>query len=127
MKNLFILLLILSNCSFLLAQNDVEKKTVDTFIYNFNEGKFEEIYNNQFTIKMKKRMLEKYSYNFYEHVKTTSGKINTLQLLEYKVISSNVTYTRYHGTFENRNISVEFYIDKLGKITGMLMKSLNLL
>lgn len=126
MKKLVILLFVI-NFNLLSAQNDIEQKVVDTFIYNFNEGKFEEIYNNQFSQKMKTRMLEKYPYNFYENVKSTSGKIIMLQLLEYKVKSTNSTYLRYNGTFENRNISVEFYIDKLGKITGMYMKSLNLL
>lgn len=126
MKKLVILLFVI-NFNLLSAQNDIEQKVVDTFIYNFNEGKFEEIYNNQFSQKTKTRMLEKYPYNFYENVKSTSGKIIMLQLLEYKVKSTNSTYLRYNGTFENRNISVEFYIDKLGEITGMYMKSLNLL
>jgi hypothetical protein len=127
MKKLFILLFLLCNSTFLFAQNDIEQKIVDTFIYNFNEGKFEEIYNNQFSINMKKGMLKKYTYNFYEKVKATSGKINSLQILDYKVISTNKTYLRYNGTFENKNLSVEFYIDKLGKISGMYIKNLNLM
>lgn len=105
----------------------MHQKTIDTFISNFNQGNFEAIFN-QYSVKMQKYVLDKRKSktSFFEMVKSHSGKINFLQLLELKE-KTNYTYYRYNGTFENENLSVEFYIDKLGVITGLYIRKLNLM
>ena len=127
MKKLFILLFLICNSTFLFAQNEMHQKTIDTFISNFNQGNFEAIFN-QYSVKMQKYVLDKRKSktSFFEMVKSHSGKINFLQLLELKE-KPNYTYYRYNGTFENENLSVEFYIDKLGVITGLYIRKLNLM
>jgi hypothetical protein len=127
MKRLFILLFLLNNLTFGFAQNEIHQKTIDTFISNFNQENFEAIFN-QYSAKMKKYVLDKRNSKtkFFEMVKSHSGKINFLQLLELKE-TPNYTYYRYNGTFENENLSVEFYIDKLGVITGLYIRKLNLM
>lgn len=127
MKKLFILLFLLSNSTFLFAQNEIHQKTIDTFISNFNQENFEAIFN-QYSAKMQKYVLDKRNSktSFFEMVKSHSGKINSLQLLELKE-KPNYTYYRYNGTFENENLSVEFYINKLGVITGFYIRKLNLM
>lgn len=127
MKKLFILLFLICNSTFLFAQNEMHQKTIDTFISNFNQENFEAIFN-QYSVKMQKYVLDKRKSktSFFEMVKSHSGKINFLQLLELKE-KPNYTYYRYNGTFENENLSVEFYIDKLGVITGLYIRKLNLM
>ena len=127
MKKLFVILFLICNSTFLFAQNDIHQKTIDTFISNFNEENFEAIFN-QYSAKMQKYVLDKRKSktSFFEMVKSHSGKINFLQLLELKE-TPNYTYYRYNGTFENENLSVEFYIDKLGVITGLYIRKLNLM
>ena len=127
MKKLFILLFLICNSTFLFAQNEMHQKTIDTFISNFNQENFEAIFN-QYSVKMQKYVLDKRNSktSFFEMVKSHSGKINFLQLLELKE-TPNYTYYRYNGTFENENLSVEFYIDKLGVITGLYIRKLNLM
>ncbi len=127
MKKLFVILFLISNSTFLLAQNEIHQKTIDTFISNFNQENFEAIFN-QYSVKMQKYVLDKRNSktSFFEMVKSHSGKINFLQLLELKE-KPNYTYYRYNGTFENENLSVEFYIDKLGVITGFYIRKLNLI
>ena len=109
------------------AQNEIHQKTIDTFISNFNQENLEAIFN-QYSAKMKKYVLDKRNSKtkFFEMVKSHSGKINFLQLLELKE-TPNYTYYRYNGTFENENLSVEFYIDKLGVISGLYIRKLNLM
>ena len=127
MKKLFVILFLICNSTFLFAQNDIHQKTIDTFISNFNEENFEAIFN-QYSAKMQKYVLDKRKSktSFFEMVKSHSGKINFLQLLELKE-TPNYTYYKYNGTFENENLSVEFYIDKLGVITGLYIRKLNLM
>jgi hypothetical protein len=127
MKKIFILLFLFSNFTFGFAQNDIHQKTIDAFISNFNKENFEAIFN-QYSAKMQKYVLDKRNSKtkFFEMVKSRSGKINFLQLLELKE-KPNSTYYRYNGTFENENLSVEFYIDKLGVITGLYIRKLNLM
>ena len=127
MKKLFVILFLICNSTFLFAQNDIHQKTIDTFISNFNEENFEAIFN-QYSAKMQKYVLDKRKSktSFFEMVKSHSGKINFLQLLELKE-TPNYTYYKYNGTFENENLSVEFYINKLGIITGLYIRKLNLM
>ena len=127
MNKFFILLFLLSNFTFGFAQNDIHQKTIDTFISNFNEENFEAIFN-QYSAKMQKYVLDKRKSKtiFFEIVKKNAGKINFLQLLELKE-KPNYTYYKYNGTFENENLSVEFYINKLGIITGLYIRKLNLM
>ena len=127
MNKFFILLFLLSNFTFGFAQNDIHQKTIDTFISNFNEENFEAIFK-QYSAKMQKYVLDKRKSktSFFEMVKSHSGKINFLQLLELKE-TPNYTYYKYNGTFENENLSVEFYINKLGIITGLYIRKLNLM
>ena len=127
MKKLFVILFLICNSTFLFAQNEMHQKTIDTFISNFNQENFEAIFN-QYSVKMQKYVLDKRKSktSFFEMVKSHSGKINFLQLLELKE-KPNYTYYRYNGTFENENLSVEFYIDKLGVITGLYIRKLNLM
>lgn len=127
MNKFFIVLFLLSNFTFGFAQNDIHQKTIDTFISNFNEENFEAIFN-QYSAKMQKYVLDKRKSktSFFEMVKSHSGKINFLQLLELKE-TTNYTYYKYNGTFENENLSVEFYINKLGIITGLYIRKLNLM
>jgi hypothetical protein len=127
MKKIFVILFLICNSSFLFAQNEIHQKTIDTFITNFNQENFEAIFN-QYSAKMQKYVLDKRNSKtkFFEMVKSHSGKINFLQLLELKE-KPNYTYYRYNGTFENENLSVELYIDKLGVITGLYIRKLNLM
>ncbi|WP_329804940.1 DUF3887 domain-containing protein [Flavobacterium facile] len=127
MKKIFVILFLICTSSFLFAQNEIHQKTIDTFITNFNQENFEAIFN-QYSAKMQKYVLDKRNSKtkFFEMVKSHSGKINFLQLLELKE-KPNYTYYRYNGTFENENLSVELYIDKLGVITGLYIRKLNLM
>lgn len=127
MKKILLLIVLICNVTFLFAQNEIHQKTIDTFISNFNQENFEAIFN-QYSPKMQKYVLDKRNSktSFFEMVKSHSGKINSLHLLELKE-KPNYTYYRYNGTFENENLSVEFYIDKLGVITGFYIRKLNLM
>lgn len=107
------------------AQNKIHQKTIDTFILNFNENNFEGIFN-QYSIGMQNYVLKKRNSKtkFFEMVKSHSGNINSLQLIETKILS-NSTHYKFNGFFDNEILNVELYIDKQGIITGLYIRKLN--
>lgn len=118
MKKTFIALLLLVNLSFIFAQNEKHTKAVDTFILNFNNNNYEEIYQS-FSPRMQSARTKQYYFNFFEKVKNTSGTILFLELLKYSENSHNKSKAEYNATLENENVTIKITIDAFGKIIGL--------
>ena len=118
MKKIFTLFVLVVNLSFIWAQNENHNKTVDTFIMNFNNNNYEEIYQS-FSPRMQNARTKQYYFNFFERVKKTSGALLFLELLTYSENSNNKSKAQYNATHENENTTIKITVDAAGKIIGL--------
>lgn len=118
MKKIFNVLFLVFNVSLVFTQNEKHIKAVDTFIMNFNNNNYEEIYQS-FSPRMQSARTKQYYFNFFATVKKTSGAILFLELLKYSENSHNKSKGEYNGTLENENVTIKITVDAVGKIIGL--------
>lgn len=100
------------------GQNETEryKTIVDTFETNYNEGKYDAIFDS-FSPEMQKALPKKDSNNFFAGLKAQVGNIKSREFIQY----AN-TAAIYKATFERMTFQLSISIDEKSKINWLLIK-----
>lgn len=109
---------LLLNFSKCIAQSEIHKKVVNTFIQNFNNTDYQKIYDS-FSPKMQKAESEDNYFNFFSKIKNNNGSILFLQLTNYRENNQNKSQAKYEAIFQNGNLIIKITTNKNQEIIGL--------
>lgn len=115
---LFIILILLSISTVSLSQTESSKykSASESFIANYNSGKFESIFENFSTDMQAALPLDK-TKEFLSGLKQQVGKITNREFIKYEN-----SYASYKTTFERALLVLNFSVDDNSKINGLFVK-----
>lgn len=126
MKNIVLLWLCLAWSACTSAQTHTHQNAVNHFIRQFNNGQFEQIYES-YAPSFQKARSRKYHLDFLKMVKKQEGRINTLDLYDYRTISNTKFQGHYTGLFEFGTATVRITTNARGEIVGLYIKKMPVL
>src|SRR5690606_1931338 len=121
MKNIFLLLLLVTGIASSVAQSDRHNVVVQNLILRLNSNDFEGIYQS-FSPRMQKAHSKKYYFDFFSKLKKNHGNLLELELLQYPENDKKQSRAIYDGTFERDILTVRITIDSKNKIIGLYFK-----
>lgn len=117
MKKLFLLIITTLITNTLSAQTENYTTAFDSFQTNFNDEKFEQIFNS-FSPEMKNAMSLENTNQFLKDLKSQVGKIESKVFIKYE----EKTFANFKTRFEKTILAVNISLDSQNKINGFLIK-----
>lgn len=111
----FLILLILTNL--LSAQTENYIIAIENFQSNYNDGKYDEIFNG-FSQEMKNALPIENTKQFLTNLKSQEGNIESMELVNYE----KQTYAVYKTKFEKAFFAVNISLDEQNQINGLFIK-----
>lgn len=115
MKQLIFIFLLLSNYVF--AQTDNYKAAISNFEQNYNDEKYEEIFNS-FSPEMQEALPLESTRQFLTGLKMQAGKIENKEFVGFQ----QGTYATYKTRFERMILAVNISLDTKNLINGLFIK-----
>lgn len=126
MKKTMVLWLCLAWAACTSAQTHNHQNAVNQFIRQFNNGQFEEIYES-YAPSFQKARSRKFHLDFLKMVMKHEGRINTLNLYDYRELSTTKFQGDYTGLFEFGTATVRITTNARGEIVGLYIRKMPVL
>lgn len=117
MKRLLTFLILLFFTNLLFAQTENYKIAVESFQANYNDEKYDEIFND-FSQEMKKALPIEKTKQFLTSLKSQQGIIESMEFIDYE----QQTYAVYKTKFEKAILAVNISLDEQNRINGLFIK-----
>ncbi|PKF74541.1 serine hydrolase [Chryseobacterium sp. PMSZPI] len=117
MKKLFSFLILLLLSTSIFAQTENYTTAINLFQKNFNEGKYDDIFNT-FSPEMQKALPLENTKQFLTNLKAQLGDIKNKEFISYQ----QTTYATYKTQFEKAVFAINISLDKQNKINGLFIK-----
>src|SRR5690606_16631203 len=116
MKKILFLLISFLLTNLLFDQTENYKVAIDNFHSNYNDEKYEEIFND-FSIEMKQELPLEQTVEFLKGLKNQVGKIENKEFITYQ----QETYATYKTKFEKMVLAVNISLDNENRINGLFI------
>ncbi|WP_306350902.1 serine hydrolase [Flavobacterium sp. '19STA2R22 D10 B1'] len=117
MRRLFFILITIFVTTISFAQTENYKTAMENFQANYNDDKYDEIFNS-FSSEMKQGLPLADTKQFLSNLKTQVGKIESKEFIKIE----EGTYATYKTKFEKAIFAVHISIDSQNKINGLFIK-----
>lgn len=117
MKRLLSFLMAIFMTNLLFAQTENYKIAIDNFQANYNDDRYDEIFN-RFSQEMKKALPIEKTKEFLTGLKSQGGNIESMEFIDYQ----QKTYAMYKTKFEKAVLTVNISLDDQNQINGLFIK-----